>query len=380
MIGRDALIAKLWGILDERSVILSAERRVGKTYVIQKMDAEPPEGVLTFYQDMEDVHTVQDFCDKLYQEIKHKLGWVQKATRGAADFSNRLEGGGIKLALSLVGVSDAEATLEKLRLSNPPWDIEIAAFITYVAASQPKKVVFFWDEVPWMIHNITKTEGADTARRLLELLRALRHTPDIQRKLRMVYTGSIGFHHVMAAPPINDMRPDVPVPPLAADDAYEYARRRLESKGAKLDDPQETIQAIASAANHVPYYIRNLVDGLCNKQERISTSDVENFIAHLLVQTPEKWDLPHYDHRIDEYYAEKQRGIARDLLDIIAFAEQPLEFDQVFNLLKARRRVADRDFVHSILHLLRQDHSIWAKPYRFQSQLVRRFWREWRNQ
>ena len=42
VIGRDKLIANLWNILDRQSVILSAERRMGKTTVIKKMVLQLP--------------------------------------------------------------------------------------------------------------------------------------------------------------------------------------------------------------------------------------------------------------------------------------------------------------------------------------------------
>lgn len=78
IIGRDAFIADLWHILEERSLILSAERRFGKTYVIQKMEAEPPPGVLTFYQDMSDVHTAQALTEKICAGIVEKLPLIKK--------------------------------------------------------------------------------------------------------------------------------------------------------------------------------------------------------------------------------------------------------------------------------------------------------------
>jgi ATP/maltotriose-dependent transcriptional regulator MalT len=40
VIGRDRLIRKLWRVLETRSLVLSAERRMGKTSVIKKMTAE----------------------------------------------------------------------------------------------------------------------------------------------------------------------------------------------------------------------------------------------------------------------------------------------------------------------------------------------------
>ncbi|MBC6421130.1 MAG: hypothetical protein GDA43_05915 [Hormoscilla sp. SP5CHS1] len=43
-IGRDRLIENLWRILDRQSLVLSAERRMGKTCIVKKMTEEAPEG------------------------------------------------------------------------------------------------------------------------------------------------------------------------------------------------------------------------------------------------------------------------------------------------------------------------------------------------
>ena len=55
VIGRDTLIRRLWRILERQSLVLSAERRMGKICVIKKMRAEAPEDKLTIYRDLEGV-------------------------------------------------------------------------------------------------------------------------------------------------------------------------------------------------------------------------------------------------------------------------------------------------------------------------------------
>lgn len=53
VIGRDKLIAKTWAILEQQSVILSAERRMGKTSMIRKMEAEGKDNQLIIFRDLE---------------------------------------------------------------------------------------------------------------------------------------------------------------------------------------------------------------------------------------------------------------------------------------------------------------------------------------
>ncbi len=375
IIGRGTLIAEIWHILEERSLILSAERRFGKTYVIQKMEAEPPKGVLTFYQDMSDVHTAQAFTEKVCAKVRGRLRWPQRTVQEASERFSRLRGGKVTIKTPNLGHDMPEASLDLPTLAGLPWQVKLTAAITELVNGQPGRVVFFWDEVPWMIGHIKQREGAETALEVLELLRVLRQDPHLKSKLRMVYTGSIGFHHVLDAPPVNDMRPQKYVPPLAPADAQEYARRRLAQEGATVTEEAKTLQAIAEAADYIPYYIKNLVQTLSAAGQPIAPGDADKCIGILLTQSPESWDFPHYDTRIDTYYPLVQRRVARDLLDILAVTEEITTFDALFNLLKAKRKIRDEEMVRQIVDLLRQDHYLWPDPYRFQLPLIRRFWR-----
>lgn len=56
VIGND-IIQGLWRVLERQSLLLSAERRMGKTCLIKKMVAEVPDGKLAVYRDLEGVRT-----------------------------------------------------------------------------------------------------------------------------------------------------------------------------------------------------------------------------------------------------------------------------------------------------------------------------------
>lgn len=49
VVGREQLIEQLWSTLNTQSVILSAERRTGKTSILKKMKAGCPAGILAIY-------------------------------------------------------------------------------------------------------------------------------------------------------------------------------------------------------------------------------------------------------------------------------------------------------------------------------------------
>ena len=57
VIGRDQLIERLWRILARQSLVLTAERRTGKTSILRKMEAEPPADMLVVFHELENINT-----------------------------------------------------------------------------------------------------------------------------------------------------------------------------------------------------------------------------------------------------------------------------------------------------------------------------------
>ena len=61
--GRDTFFAGLWGILEGNSIRMEAERRIGKTSILHKMEAEPPAGWEPITLDLEQVHSAAEFAE-----------------------------------------------------------------------------------------------------------------------------------------------------------------------------------------------------------------------------------------------------------------------------------------------------------------------------
>ena len=53
VVGRDELIEQIWDTLDQQSIRMNAERRIGKTTIIKKLCAEPRSGWVPIFQDLE---------------------------------------------------------------------------------------------------------------------------------------------------------------------------------------------------------------------------------------------------------------------------------------------------------------------------------------
>src|SRR5947199_2460109 len=80
--GRDSFIAGLWRVLDGNSVRMEAERRIGKTSILHKMEAEPPASWEPVSLDLEQVHSASEFAEKVCEKVHERLtGWKQQGRR-----------------------------------------------------------------------------------------------------------------------------------------------------------------------------------------------------------------------------------------------------------------------------------------------------------
>lgn len=367
--GRDDLIKRLWDILDRRGVVLTAERRTGKTCIVTKMHAEAPPDKLTYYRDLEGVKTVLEFAEVVFEDVEKALSKSKLTATRARQFLSSISGAEFK------GFKFPE-------IAATQWKELLHRIIEDLLTNQERTIVFFWDEVPWMIANINKKDGERVAMEVLDTLRELRQTH--RDKLRMVYTGSIGLHHVVTAlkrggyanAPTNDME-TVDVPPLATKDAEELAGLLLEGENIKTSDLQDVACAIAAATGNMAYYIQKVVDQMKYYDGAINETTPEAIVLNALTEGQDAWELSHYRTRINIYY-ERDSIFVLPLLDILTLADEPLSFDNLFNQLKSRMETEDVEKVREMLTLLQRDHYVQRHndgKYSFRFPLIRRWWK-----
>ena len=246
-IGRDRLIHTLWESIEQQSLIITAERRIGKTTVIKKMRAETVTGWVPVFQDLERFHSAAEFAMSVYKEIHEFLGLKGKTMRRAKEWFTAMGGTEIGGLFKLPEKSGAH------------WkDILTRAIEDLINENDANgsRLLFLWDEMPFMLASIRDREGEQTAMEVLDLLRALRQT---HARLRMVITGSIGLHHVLTSlkkknygnSPVNDMLA-IDVPPLDEADAIKLATQLIEGESLASPDISDAAAAIAHEADCFP--------------------------------------------------------------------------------------------------------------------------------
>lgn len=367
--GRDTLIEQLWDRLETQSILVNAERRIGKTQVLRKMFLQPKPGWKPIFRDLEKLHSAQEFAELVYDDVQQFLGTKEKAKNFVRRFFEENETDYVNL----------KARSWKKLLTSAIGDL--------MQAEQTERLVFFWDEVPYMLESIRKNDGPGTVAEVLDTIRSLRVE---HPKFRVIFTGSIGLHHVLdklSAVGIptsakNDLY-SVTIAPLAPLDAEALASDLLRGEGIYCASIEDATTAIAKEVDYFPFYIHHVVAGLRIEQLPGTVENIRDFVNRQLVDASDPWQLAHYRTRLSTYYPDDNDGNdVACILDVLASTNNLADSHSVEDILaEAFNRgcsIKDRNSLLRLLRLMDADHYLSRDTvggYRFRFPLIRRWWK-----
>jgi hypothetical protein len=372
--GRDSFIEGLWRVLNGNSVRMEAERRIGKTSILHKMLAQAQVGWEPVLLDLEKVHSATEFAEQVCAKVHERLtGWKKQGQRFGA-FLESLAGAHVGSLKFPEKKNHPDGYWKKL-LTDAVEDL------VEQQATAGKRVVFFFDEMPWMLSAIAdpKRDGEQTAMEVLDVLRSLRQSATTGAGFRMLMCGSVGLHHVLGGlkrqgyknQPVNDMML-VEVPPLDIPVAVGLATNLLVGEG--LTGEQTVPQRIADQTGGFPYYIHWVVSELRMIGRPVTPGDVDSVVKKLLTAAHDPCNLRHFRERIDGYYPKEERVVLA-LLDHAAQGSTALSQAELINVARTAG-ATDDDRVRELLRLLTVDHYLNRDldgRYSFRHVLLRRW-------
>lgn len=375
IIGRDGEIARYWSVLERQGLVISAERRIGKTHIVLKMQEECRSGYLPFYQDLEAVHSVADLIRSIYALIETSSDAPPRIRARIAKWS---------------GLFPKKIAGIELPATDSTWQPLLSeAFDNLIRLADDRVLLMLWDEFPLMLHNLQHNEGHGSAMKLLDFLRALRLARS--DRLRFLFTGSIGLHLVLrslrvegnANDPVNDML-SLTVPPMAPGETRKLAAALLQETRAAPSDIPELASRIASEVGGFPYYVHHVVDQIHQLRRQPGLQDVSSAVDSLIYDSHDPANLNYYVNRLSLYYSEGDRSLALVVLDTIAGQTSPRTTPELVNLCRHRDPSLADEQLRELLKVLAQDHYIEPKQgasgvaYDFRWQLVKKWWKETR--
>jgi hypothetical protein len=367
-VGRDHLIDSIWRRLEGQSVLLTSERRIGKTCVIRKM-RESVTSELCFLRDIEGLHSPGELIQTIYTDLEPIL---TKGERIKQKFFRILD------ALGGLQIKDV-----KLPAMQPHWQELLTAVVGDALEAHGGRVLFFWDEMPLFIYNVAKTCGDKEAMSVLDNLRSLRQS---YPTLRMVFTGSVGMHQVVkslrlagyANAPTNDMA-IIEVPALAPKDGQGLAADLLLGEQMAVQGSLDAVAAeLSNCASHIPFYIHTLVARIRDRSQTVNLEAVTREADQLIRDPNDPVDFGYYEKRISIYYEPGQTGIALTALDAVAASPLPLSIRTISNAVKHQVPGASDQDTRQVVGLLLKDHYLQKNDngaVGFKHLIVKRWWK-----
>ena len=365
VVGREDLIDRLWDRLKQQSLIFSGERRIGKSSILKKMTAEADPNMLPIYRDLEGIRTPIEFVEAVWQDAETYLREVGKARR-VREYLSQLTG------KHFDGYEFPDVAAEH-------WKTLLTKTIEDLVTLQDKQIVSIWDEMPHMLGNFSD----EVAMEVLDSLRSLRQTyPDV----RMIFSGSIGLHHIVknlqkagySNDPTNDMYP-IEGQPLSLEEATQLTMNLLQGENIPVEDLEQTAADIASAVDCIPFYIHHLINQLKDSESEINTEAIEQTVNQCLRSSVNLWKMDHYRERIDNYYSDEQKPYALEILDILSI-NPATSFTRLWQYLKSEPATKDKEVARSVLRLLLKDYylvqedNLSGSLYTFRYRLVQKYW------
>ncbi len=213
--------------------------------------------------------------------------------------------------------------------------------------------------------------------------------------LRMIFTGSVGLHHVLAdlrgdqyaSQPTNDME-KVEIGALTFAFARILAKNFLIKEDIECDTEDRVVERLVKVTDGVPFYIHRVVTQMALLEEIATPATVDAIIKKQLTNASDPWEMEHFRNRLKIYYngrlldADKEvietATVAKALLNNIAIASEPQSINQSNADLNSRMRFQNKDAVIQLLNSLAKDHYLTRDDdgrYQFRFPLVRRWWK-----
>jgi hypothetical protein len=368
VVGRDQLIDLLWRALDTQSIVLTSERRIGKTSVVRKMVAASGTHHVCFLRDVEGFRSPSEFIEGIYADVEPVLSKRERARLAMWGLLSKLGG--------------TEIGHLKLPDIKQHWKALLSALFQDIFTEETRPVVFFWDELPLFLYNVKETTGEQDAMELLDALRSLRQK---YATLRMVFTGSVGIHQVIgslrkhgyANDPTNDMA-TIEVPPLDPADGADLAGQLLVGERIRiLDEAKDVSASLSRAAGNIPYYIHYLISRIRNTNGEIHSQRVESCLQQLIADPNDPAHFGYYQTRLTTYYGTIEAQLALHALDALAAFDRPVAFSELLNLVKHKTPDAEEELFRQVLQVLLKDHYLFKNQdgtYTFRYSIVQRWW------
>ena len=365
VLGREALINQLWGILKQQSLALLAPRRVGKSSICRLMASRPPDQIKIKLRDLEGLNHGGQFVATLFEDFGDLLSKTARA-----------KGQAFKALEAITGLVDTKALLG-VAIKPLDWAKVMDALfaeLSEVAERDDLTIVAIWDEFTWFLADLIEKDRADHATTLLDRLRAVRQT---YPRIRMIFTGSIGLRMVLERleaqgygnQPMNDVSKQS-VPLFDQDSAQLVARALLPNIPHDIAQAEPLAARMAEVSEGHPLLLHSIAQKM-KFAGHATMQAIDAALDKLLEEESDPLELSHFIKRLSSYLDASTCTAAYAVLDALA-----VEPDGLLMPALEQKLTADREILLQAIDVLRRTHYLvrTGKRLSFRLAFLRKYW------
>lgn len=375
IVDREREILSIWEALHGRSVVLTSERRVGKTSILRKMMENPQDDWIPLLYWVEGIRHPIEFVEGLYDLIIEK-GVLKGKFHKLKKFYFKFGGGD-------------QIGNWKLPQIRENWKTLLESAIEDIT-TRGKKALLMFDELPLMLsHFIHHTNGGpNVGIEFMDTLRKIRNKFEPTQKIKFIFCGSIGIHliikdlkknHGYNSDPINNMK-IISLSGMDENGALTLCDYLSKDAPYRFDNQNKVFKYICERTDSLPFYIHHVFSYFEHSGARIIAADlVDEAIDYLLNDPRDQGFFNHYIDRIKTYYGEELKRPALFILDNACKHSRDWPEEDIINEINARDEIED-EIVKEALNLLWCDHYLkrsvrnFKRSYRFRYSILKNWW------
>ncbi|PSL50244.1 hypothetical protein CLV51_1011588 [Chitinophaga niastensis] len=254
---------------------------------------------------------------------------------------------------------------------------EFQNFLTGYAMVEEIELVLLIDEFPQTIENIRKKDS-EAALNFLQRKRELRIDPIISKKVRFIYTGSIGLNQTVssigATATINDLA-SIEVEPLSETEAMDLFNTLLTDNNRTIDNSAKV--ALKEVLQwYIPFHIQLIVQEIIqatNKHSEVTGKIVEKAIEELL-SLKHKNHFDHYYSRLRTHFKDDAFKYADMLLKDLAEKHTLNKKDTLELAVKYKQEADYRKIIENLMYDGYIHFNTTQGVYLFNSPILKRWW------